>query len=350
MDAPIVTRPQENCPICQQPGNILLRGLIDKLFGTPGKWALQRCCNGRCRSIWINPVIVEEELYKAYANYYTHSPVSAGSGASTAKPGGFRIIYDRLIKQNYWVWRYGYGRPDASRWSKFLGLLVYLMPNKSFYLDTHVMFLPAVRNGRLLDVGCGNGERLELLKQLGWSVKGIDLDRPAVEAAREKGLDTDCGDLKSMNYPADSFDAVIMSHVIEHVPHPRELLTECARVLKPGGRLVMLTPNAESFGLDYYGRCWRGLEPPRHLQIFSQPALEQIVKQAGLNVVKGKSLVGPQVLYASQAIKTGTPMNNGAAKLRMPSALFVKWLTLVESLVLRIKPNCGEILAVIATK
>ena len=77
-----------------------------------------------------------------------------------------------------------------------------------------------------------------------------------------------------MNYPADSFDAVIMSHVIEHVPQPRELLAECARLLKLGGRLVMLTPNAESFGLDYYGRCWRGLEPPRHLQIFSQPALE----------------------------------------------------------------------------
>jgi SAM-dependent methyltransferase len=153
-----------------------------------------------------------------------------------------------------------------------------------------------------------------------------------------------------MNYPADSFDAVIMSHVIEHVPHPRELLTECARVLKPGGRLVMLTPNAESFGLDYYGRCWRGLEPPRHLQIFSQLALEQIAKQAGLNVVGSKSLVAPQILYASQAIKTGILMNNNSAKLDMLGKASVKCLTMVESLVLWVRPNRGEILAVIATK
>ncbi len=298
----------------------------------------------------MDPVIIEADLHKAYANYYTHSAPPAQPTAHAAKPAGLRMAYDRLVKHNYWALRYGYREFGRPKWSRFLGLLVYLVPNKSFYLDTHVMFLRAVRQGRVLDVGCGNGERLELLKQLGWIVKGTDLDQHAVDAARRKGLDVDCGELKFMNYPSDSFDAVIMSHVIEHVPHPRELLTECARVLKPGGRVVMLTPNAESFGLDCYGRCWRGLEPPRHLQIFSQPALEQIVCQAGLQVVKGKSLVGPQVLYASQAIKTGTPMNNGSIKLRLRSRLYVKWLTLLESLVLRVRPTCGEILAVIATK
>jgi 2-polyprenyl-3-methyl-5-hydroxy-6-metoxy-1,4-benzoquinol methylase len=344
------TRPQESCPICGQLGDVFLHDLKDKLFGVPGKWASQRCRNGNCRSIWINPVIIEAELYKAYANYYTHSDVSAGKYASAAKPVGFRALYDRFVKQSYWALRYDYGVPDTLIWSKYLGLLVYLIPNKSFYMDTHIMFLPAVKNGRVLDVGCGNGERLELLKRLGWTVKGVDFDQNAVVAAMENGLDVDCGDLKSMNYPPDSFDAVIMSHVIEHVTHPRELLMECARLLKPGGRLVMLTPNAESFGLDYYGRCWRGLEPPRHLQIFSQPALEQIVKQVGLNIVTGKSMVGSHVLYASHAIKTGTPMNKGAAKLRMHNVLFVKWLTIVESLILWVRPNRGEILVVIATK
>jgi 2-polyprenyl-3-methyl-5-hydroxy-6-metoxy-1,4-benzoquinol methylase len=344
----VITHPQENCPICGRSGILFLWNLKDKLFGAPGKWTLRRC--GGCRSIWINPAIVEEELHKAYANYYTHLGIAADADTDVVKRNVLRTMYDRFIRQNFWALRYGYGEPDVSMWSKFLGLLIYLVPYKSFYLDTHVMFLHAVKHGRILDVGCGNGERLELLKNLGWTVKGIDFDRQSVEKAKRRGLDVDCGDLKSMNYPADSFDAVIMSHVIEHVPQPRELLAECARLLKLGGRLVMLTPNAESFGLDYYGRCWRGLEPPRHLQIFSQPALEQIVKQAGLNVVKGKSFVGPQVLYASHVIKTGTPMNNGAAKLRIHSALFVKWLTLVESVVLRVKPNRGEILAVIATK
>jgi 2-polyprenyl-3-methyl-5-hydroxy-6-metoxy-1,4-benzoquinol methylase len=324
--------------------------LKDKLFGAPGQWKLQRCNNSRCRSIWMNPVIVESELHKAYANYYTHTDAPAGANHGVARPAGLRLLYERLIKQNYWALRYGYGGSEVSAWSKLCGYLVYLVPHKSFYLDTHVMYLQAVKEGRVLDVGCGNGERLALLKQLGWTVKGIDIDRQAVEAARQKGVDADCGELKVMPYPASSFDAVILSHVIEHVPQPVELLSECARVLKPGGRLVMLTPNAESLGLDFYGRCWRGLEPPRHLQIFSRPALERIVKEAGLSVVKGQSLVGPQVLYASHLIKTGATGNNGAARLSMAGKVFVKGLALMESLMLWLKPDRGEILAVIATK
>lgn len=349
MDTPIVTRPQKNCPICGQPGVSFLGDLKDKLFGVSGKWTLQRC-NSSCHSLWMDPVIIEAELHKAYANYYTHSDTPAAGNVASAKSIGLRGVYERFIKQNYWALRYGYEPSDTPKWSKFLGLLIYLMPNKSFFLDTHVMFLRAVKQGRVLDVGCGNGERLDLLKQLGWAVKGTDLDQKAVEAARQKGLDADCGELAALAYPAESFDAVILSHVIEHVPHPVDLLAECARVLKPGGRVVMLTPNAESFGLDCYGRCWRGLEPPRHLQIFSQTALERIVGEAGLRVVKGKSLLGPQVLYASQAIKIGNPMINGSVRLGLRSKLYVKWLTLLESLLLRVRPNCGEILAVIATK
>jgi 2-polyprenyl-3-methyl-5-hydroxy-6-metoxy-1,4-benzoquinol methylase len=298
----------------------------------------------------MNPVIVEADLPKAYANYYTHQDAPGGANHGADDPGRLRALYHRLIKYNYWAWRYGYGGSRVSFWSKLFGSLVYLVPHKSFYLDTHVMFLRSVKGGRLLDVGCGSGERLALLKQLGWTVKGIDLDHQAVAAARQKGLDADCGELKSMPYPSESFDAVILSHVIEHVPHPVELLAECARLLKTGGRLVMLTPNAESFGLDFYGRCWRGLEPPRHLQIFSQPALEQTLKQAGLSVIRGQSLVGPQVLYASHLIKAGQPGENSAAKLRLGSRAFVKGLALVESMMLWLKPNRGEILAVIATK
>ena len=145
---------------------MFLRNLKDKLFGAPGQWTLRRCDG--CRSIWINPVIVEEELHKAYANYYTHSGIATDADIDVAKRSVFRTMYDRFIRQNFWALRYDYGGPDVSVWSKFLGLLVYLVPYKSFYLDTHVMFLPAVKHGRVLDVGCGNGARLELLKNLGW--------------------------------------------------------------------------------------------------------------------------------------------------------------------------------------
>ena len=298
----------------------------------------------------MNPVIVESELHKAYANYYTHTAAATVAKDDVVAQGRLQTLYDRLVKRNYWALRYGYAEANTGIWSRPFGLLVYLVPHKSFYLDTHVMFLPAVKGGRVLDVGCGNGERLALLKTLGWNVKGIDPDREAVEKAKQMGLDADCADPKAMDYPNDSFDAVISSHVIEHSPQPLEMLAECARVLKPGGRLVVVTPNAESFGLEYYGRCWRGLEPPRHLQIFSRPALEQAIKQVGLNPIRSRTLLAPQILCASHALKTGIPMNNGATRLPWRGAWFTKCLALVESLLLCLKPNRGEIVAVIATK
>jgi len=297
----------------------------------------------------MDPVILESDLHKAYVNYYTHGDVPAAAGNNGAKLPGPHVLYDWLIKRNYWTLRYGYPAV-APAWSRWLGALVFFVPNKAFYLDTHVMFLRAVPGGRLLDVGCGNGERIELLRDLGWTVKGIDLDSRAVAAARGRGLDAEIGELAAMNFPSDSFDAVLMSHVIEHVPHPADLLAECARILKPGGRMVILTPNSESFGLDHYGRCWRGLEPPRHLQIFSRSALEQLARQAGLRLMRSRSLLAPQILRASQVIKAGAARHNGSARLRPAGSVRVKALTLIESLLLRWQSNRGEILALIATK
>jgi 2-polyprenyl-3-methyl-5-hydroxy-6-metoxy-1,4-benzoquinol methylase len=350
MSDAIQTRLQENCPVCGQTGSILLENLRDRLFGAPGRWALHRCGSSGCRTIWINPVIVEVELHKAYANYYTHSDAPSGTQSRAAKQSLLAGSYDRFVKQQYWALRYGYGRPGSPIWKKLPGLLIYLLPNKPFYLDTHIMFLNAVSGGSVLDVGCGNGERLELLKGLGWKVRGVDFDRRAVEAAKLKGLDADCGDLPAVGYQANSFDAVISSHVLEHVPNPRQMVAECARVLKPGGRIVLVTPNADSFGLRYYGRCWRGLEPPRHLHIFSRSALDRVICDAGLSIIRSKTMLAPQVLHASHVLKTGIPMMNGAARLPRRSALFVKWLSFVESLILRINPDRGEVIISISTK
>lgn len=72
-----------------------------------------------------------------------------------------------------------------------------------------------------------------------------------------------------------------MSHVIEHVPSPVELLAECRRILKKGGVLVALTPNADSATHKHYGRNWRGLETPRHFQIFTRNSLANIAGSAG---------------------------------------------------------------------
>jgi SAM-dependent methyltransferase len=93
------------------------------------------------------------------------------------------------------------------------------------------------------------------------------------------------GSLRGGNFPDATFDAVVMSHVIEHVHQPRELLAEVRRIVRPGGRVVIATPNASSFGHRIMRAAWPFLDPPRHLQIFTPPALEATVRAAGFDEV-----------------------------------------------------------------
>src|SRR5262249_46527812 len=86
--------------------------------------------------------------------------------------------------------------------------------------------------------------------------------------------------------PTGEFDAIILNHVIEHVPDPITLLTDCRRVLKPGHPLVATTPNLDSAGHRRFGANWRGIEPPRHLHLFSVTSLRAAAGQAGFTCVE----------------------------------------------------------------
>jgi len=90
------------------------------------------------------------------------------------------------------------------------------------------------------------------------------------------------GGIEEGGFADDLFDAVSVFHVIEHVHDPAALLRKCARVLRPGGLLVITTPNLHSLGHRWFRENWRGLEPPRHLHIFSSLALMELVTRAGL--------------------------------------------------------------------
>jgi SAM-dependent methyltransferase len=109
------------------------------------------------------------------------------------------------------------------------------------------------------------------------------VDATATERARRRhGLHVHLGALSELVLPGSTFDVVTMSHVIEHVPDPLALLRECHRLLKPGGRLIAVTPNANSLGHHQFGSDWTWLDPPRHLHLFSPTTLAQLGVRAGL--------------------------------------------------------------------
>ncbi len=274
----IRTEDVPQCPLCgNEERRVLYAGLRDRLFGAPGEWTFKECL--RCGLAFLDPRPAPRHLKKAYTDYHTHSVPVALDTRGDKEVSLVRRVY-RNAKNGYIRWRWGYGS-GPKRWQVFLVPFIYLWPTLRADLDFTVMYLEMTPGGRLLDVGCGSGELLERLKGLGWQVEGVDFDESAVRAARKRDLKVQHGTLESQGYSDGTFDAVVMSHVIEHVPDPLRLLEECYRILKLGGRLVLVTPNKDSWTHKTFKHNWRGLEPPRHLYVFAPQTLHASTQRVG---------------------------------------------------------------------
>lgn len=263
----IRTRAQPVCHVCGDAGEIAYTGFRDRLFGVAGEWSSRRCRNPECGLLWLHPMPIEADLPRLYEIYYTHAEPAAG---------GFR----QRMKESYWTARYA-DAPPARRRAKILAQLPRLIPGLRAQFDLAIFELPIRRGGRLLEIGCGNGSALRQMATLGWDVEGVDFDEAAVNLARSCGLTVRLGSVEAQHYPSNTFDAIVMSHVLEHVPNPRGLLAECYRILKSGGRLVSITPNAAGWGHKVFGRHWLHLDPPRHLHIFTAASLRKLACESG---------------------------------------------------------------------
>ena len=299
----IRTRPCPNCYLCGRQGELLYENLTDRLFDAPGRWNLRRCPNPKCGMVWLDPRPVEEDLIKAYRKYYTHEadilPVDNLA----------RRLYSR-IQMGYVRTKYDYRQDGHNRWDQLFALFAYLHPVKRANFDFSVFCLQSKPYGRLLELGCGNGAMLKSMKELGWHVEGVDFDPAAVGQARERGITVHLGTLADQKFPDETFDAITASHFIEHLSDPLGELQECRRLLKPGGLLVLLTPNAGSWGHRIYQADWRGLEPPRHLHIFTPSSLARICRQAGFNPGFCRSTVrGSGMLLASRLLRRATKVD-----------------------------------------
>lgn len=149
-----------------------------------------------------------------------------------------------------------------------------------------------VGRGKLLDVGCGAGDFMVAAAGRGFDVSGTELSPAATRLAAAAGLTVHEGELWEARLPADQFDVVTCWHVLEHQTDPARLLDEINRVLRPGGRLVLATPNLEAhlFRAAYFVarrrrlRLWEPDEREVHLFHFSPRTLKRLVERAGFHV------------------------------------------------------------------
>jgi SAM-dependent methyltransferase len=205
---------------------------------------------------------IESDIGRAYTKYYTHAPQANGTERSEIE----RVKAALILAYNY-VWRF--------------------TPIYTQRQEIELMCLRELSPGRVLEVGCGSGQQLAALRARGWDVQGLEVDEHAAAHARNAfGVPVFCGTLHQASFGDEEFDAVVMSHVIEHVYDPIGLLRESRRVLKRGGHLVSITPNSEGWGHARFRRSWFGLDPPRHLFLFSRKTLEHIAQTCGFRDVE----------------------------------------------------------------
>ncbi|WP_333656434.1 class I SAM-dependent methyltransferase [Dissulfurispira sp.] len=141
-----------------------------------------------------------------------------------------------------------------------------------------------IRGASILDIGCFTGEFIYLMSHEGADVFGIELQDEAVEIANER-LPGKILKANIMNndiiLPRNQFDIITLLGIIEHVIDPVCLLKKAAELVKPGGLLMIQTPDSASFLARTMGRYWPPYTPIEHIHIFSRRSVSMVLKNLG---------------------------------------------------------------------
>lgn len=274
---------QSICPVCSNPDRALLhKGLADTIFkAAPGRWTMWRCTG--CRSDYLDPRPTPDTIGLAYDSYYTHN-----SRTPPRQPTSLRTKLETGILNDYMNARFGTRERRIVPLGRYLTAL---SRRPKATREYHMRFLPRPRDrgrARLLDIGCGSGAFLDLATSAGWQAHGCDTDPKAVANAAAPDRDVRLGGAEQFAEEKNGFDAVTLSHVIEHVHDPADTLRQAKGLLRPGGQLFIDTPNSAALGHAQFGTDWRGLEPPRHLVLFNYESLGRLLEATSFSDVRSR--------------------------------------------------------------
>lgn len=317
----IIYSKPERCVVCASHLRPAFRGLNDKVFGTVGEWNFDRCENAACATLHLAHDLTDQELASFYERYGTHAPpVITAGGAKKVYRSALAQICHRIL---------GYPQHGGPM-ERLVSRLLQTIPYFREMAASRVYWLPHRLGGTVIEVGFGNAQGMVGLQTMGWQVAGCEFDPKCVEVARALGFDARQGSFADCRFADDGYDAVVSSHVIEHLPDPAAFFAEVFRVLKPGGTLVMRTPNIASKDARDSGADWRGLEVPRHLTIHSGWSLKTLARNAGFVdlVAKGTPL-GGFIVQQSQELRAGrAPSTAQGLKTTAYNALeTARWIT-----------------------
>ena len=280
----IQAQTQHTCYLCNSPGSALYKELQDRVHGVPGRWSFRRCTNENCEFVWLDPMPKADEIWKLYQSYHTHG--LNDHERSLASPS----YLTEPLKRNILGVFFGYNEFKGNILMQWLARFLNLNPSRKERIGRTFMWARGEWRGRVLDIGCGNGKLLYILKLLGWDCTGYEPDPVSAKIAQEHyKINMYQNDLQEIHDKEKPFDLITSSHVIEHLLDPVQNLKQYNDLLRPGGKIIIATPNINSLASSWFKKSWYPLEPPRHLYLFNKKTLTQCLEKAGFENITVKT-------------------------------------------------------------
>ena len=152
-------------------------------------------------------------------------------------------------------------------------------------------------DARILDIGCGDGFHLGLLREFGkksWRLEGVDINKQAIEKATREGFQVHLGAAEEIDLPNENYDLVFMIQTIEHLEKPNEVLRVADKLLRKGGRLVIVTDNTDSIDFKFFkSGHWGGYHFPRHWNLFNRYSLAKLAEKTGFEIEGLTTIISP---------------------------------------------------------
>lgn len=232
----------DKCPLCGK-GHFKKAMTCTDHYATGEAFDIYRC--QECGFLFTQGVPVENEIGRYYESpdYISHSDTNKG-----------------LMNHVYhWIRRF--------------------MLKRKAHLVKHCC--GGLVHGTLLDIGTGTGYFPHFMQEKGWKVSAIEKSPKAREFAR-KHFQLDVSAPETLfTLEKETFDAITLWHVMEHLEHLNETWKQLYQLLKPGGVLIVAVPNPNSYDAGHYGERWAAYDVPRHLWHFTPSVIQQFGAKHG---------------------------------------------------------------------
>lgn len=239
--SPAISDSKVSCPVCGSNKSSVLFQANDFEYKLPGLFYVSTC--DECGLIFQNPRPKFSEILRYYTD--TYEP--------------FKKVGSPLMQNIR---------------HRFL-----VVPRINKYSD---LFKNYKGKAKLLDVGCASGDLLsELSNNSKFICEGVEPVNYAVKLARERGLKVQHSTVENLKCKKNTYDLIIMNHVLEHLQNPQEVVKKIYQILKKGGYFSGELPCADSIERIIFGKYWAVYHLPRHLTFFTKKLLKRFLEEKG---------------------------------------------------------------------